>query len=251
VGASSNAATVVLTPGTHSLEYWGEDTLGQLEPEHHRTSVTVDGAPPSLTISGLGAARSRVLPQGARAYVQIAASDDLDGLQSDPSSARTPIVTSSPGHFVLTRTAVDRCGNRASASFPYSVTPAARIARLRVDPARILVQHDVAQAEVRYIDSQAAVASFAVQAVKPGKVRRGRCGAGAARLAHASRACARYVTVAVFRHDDHAGANRVRLGGRRRGLALPPGVYRLRGSATAPGGTPGPASYTYFRVRQR
>jgi len=109
-------ATIALTPGQHTLEYWGEDLTGAQETPHHVLSVTVAAGGPSLTItSDQGRSSYEV---GEAASVTIAASGP--GLTSNPSAANVPIPTSAPGAFTVSRTAADACGT-TSASFNYTV----------------------------------------------------------------------------------------------------------------------------------
>jgi hypothetical protein len=245
-------ASIVLPRGTHALEYWGEDTLGQQEAAHHSATVLVNDAPPSITISS-DQGRT-VYPQGASASITIAAGDTLDALQSDPSDAHVTIATHTPGTFTVTRTAVDRCGNSATASYTYSVTPAARITHLRVAPASFSesragrrlqragpgATRTGTRTEITYTDSQAATAAFVVQRALRGTRRAGRCVAPTSRLGRNTRLCTRLLRLGSFTHGDRAGTNRFRMPARVGGAVLPPGAYRLQARATVAGGEPGP-----------
>ncbi|MGO9899841.1 MAG: SBBP repeat-containing protein [Solirubrobacteraceae bacterium] len=114
-------AQIPVPEGNHTLEYWGVDAAGNQESPHHVASVQVDTTPPTLTItSDQGFLAYEV---GDRASVTIAASDAISGLATNPSASHVPISTAKPGRFAITRSATDRCGNRATASFTYTVVP--------------------------------------------------------------------------------------------------------------------------------
>jgi hypothetical protein len=111
-------ATITLTPGQHTLEYWGEDQTGAQEATHHVLSATVASGGPSLTItSDQGDLTYEV---GEAASVSIVASGP--GLTSNPSAAHVPIATTKPGTFSLSSSAANACGV-TDASFTYTVLP--------------------------------------------------------------------------------------------------------------------------------
>jgi hypothetical protein len=111
-------ATIALTPGQHTLEYWGEDQTGAQEATHHVLSVTVASGGPSVSIaSDQGDLTYEV---GEAASVSIVASGP--GLTVNPSAAHVPIPTAKPGSYVVTRSAANACGT-TEASFNYTVLP--------------------------------------------------------------------------------------------------------------------------------
>jgi hypothetical protein len=112
-------ATIALTPGQHTLEYWGEDQTGAQEATHHVLGVTVASGGPSLSIaSDQGDVTYEV---GEAASVSIVASGP--GLTSNPSAAHVSIPTTTPGTFSLSRLAANACGV-TEAKFTYTVLPA-------------------------------------------------------------------------------------------------------------------------------
>jgi Beta-propeller repeat len=118
---SPGAASISIPEGNHTLEYWGEDAAGNLEATHHVTAVRMDTTPPSLSITS--DQRRLAYEVGDTASVTIVASDATSGLTTDPSGSRVPLSTARPGRFTVTRSAGDRCGNTATASFTYTVIP--------------------------------------------------------------------------------------------------------------------------------
>jgi len=115
---AAGQATISLSPGQHTLEYWGEDLAGHQESPRHVLSVTVASGGPSLTIkSEQGRSGYEV---GEAASVSIVASGP--GLTSDPTAAHVPISTTTPGTFSVARSAANACGT-TTASFSYTVIP--------------------------------------------------------------------------------------------------------------------------------
>jgi hypothetical protein len=109
-------ATIALTPGQYTLEYWAEDLAEAQESPHHTLSVTVASGGPALSItSEQGKSSYRV---GETGSVAIAATGP--GLTSNPSATGVPLSTTTPGSFSVTRSAADACGT-TSASFAYTV----------------------------------------------------------------------------------------------------------------------------------
>ena len=249
-------AQIPVSSGAHEVEYWAQDTLGQLEANHHLAAVIVDAAPPSVTISSdQGRA---VYAQGQRASVSVRASAPPPGLASDPTATAVPLATDTPGGHTFLASAIDRCGRSASASFSYVVTAAPRLAGLRVRPRSFragaqgptVVGFGGAArpggATVSYSDSQRALAEFEIQRAAGGVLRAGRC--LRSRASHPGARCTRWITIALFMHSDRAGADRFRFSGRVAGTPLAPGTYRLRVAAAAPGGRPGAPAYAVFVV---
>jgi hypothetical protein len=120
IAAVGNPATVAIPvpEGNHALEYWGEDRAGNTE-SHHTAAVQVDTTPPSLSIASDQGSLAYEL--GERASVTIATADTTSGLGIDPSASHVALSTTRAGRFTLTRSAGDRCGNTATASFTYTV----------------------------------------------------------------------------------------------------------------------------------
>jgi Beta-propeller repeat len=114
-------APIPIPEGNHTLEYWGADAGGNQESPHHVAGVQVDTTPPSMSITS--DQRRLAFEVGDSASVTITASDATSGLAVDPAAIHVAISTASPGRFTVTRSATDRCGNTATASFTYSVIP--------------------------------------------------------------------------------------------------------------------------------
>jgi hypothetical protein len=114
--SESDQASIPLTPGQHTLEYWAEDLTSAQENPHHTVTVLVNSGAPGLTITS---------EQGKSAYlvgeagsVAVAATG-LD-LANNPSATHLAISTSAPGTFSVTRSATNPCGT-TGASFAYTV----------------------------------------------------------------------------------------------------------------------------------
>jgi hypothetical protein len=116
---NQGSATIPVPEGSHTLEYWGEDTVGGLESTHHTAPVLVDTTPPMVTITSDQG--KTTYAKDAVASISVAASDSGSGLQTDPSGPGELLPTEVPGTFTVTRTATDRCGNSITASFTYTV----------------------------------------------------------------------------------------------------------------------------------
>jgi hypothetical protein len=112
----SGTVNLNVPEGRHSLEFWGEDETGVVEPAHHTVEVVVDRTAPSVSITG--ATRFTI---GDAASASVTASDPISGLASDPSAAAVPVDTSTVGERVLTRSATDRCGNVGTRTLTYRV----------------------------------------------------------------------------------------------------------------------------------
>jgi hypothetical protein len=180
----------MVSPGAHGLEYWGEDTLGQAESNHHVATVFVIPEKPTVSITSDQATNAYVL--GEPASVSVATNEPASVLLTDPSGLHEAVPTRALGDFTIMRTAVDRCGDTMTASFAYSVAYAAQIAHLAVRPAVL----GRAGATISYRETHAATTTFVVQRRLPGTRR------------------ARYEDVAHFRHQDLAGLNRLHFSGR-------------------------------------
>jgi hypothetical protein len=257
---SPGSATITVPEGSHTLEYWGEDSVGALESSHHTASVLVDTIAPVVMITSDQG--KTIYPPGAVASISVAASDSGSGLQSDPSGMAELLPTSVTGTYTVTRTAVDNCGNTSAAPFTYTVTNTvakppsaqnAKITGLAPHPRSfVAASHGASIArrtgtEIGYTDSQSATTTFTVQRPEPGVRRGGRC-VKPSRSHLTDKRCTRYAAVGSFRHLDVAGANRLHFTGRLNGRKLPPGLYRLRAVARGASGKPGPTAFTKFRV---
>jgi hypothetical protein len=222
VSACSKTATIPVPEGSHTLECWGEDTVGGLESPHPSATVLV-----AATYSG-------------------------SGLATDPSGPDELFPTSVPGTFTVTRTAIDRCGNSTSASFTYTVG-LATVSALAIHPKSFLAAShggSIATAtgtQISYTDTQPAITTFTVQRPAPGVMHDGKC-VKPSRALHKGKPCTRYLAVGGFHHHDVAGKKRFRFTGRVKGRKLSPGRYRLRAVARGPGGQPGPPAFTNFRI---
>jgi hypothetical protein len=116
-GIPTNAAgqaTISLSPGQHTLEYWGVDEAGAEESVHHVLSATF-GAPSVTVTSDQGRTSYKV---GETASVTIAATGP--GLTANPSKAGVPISTAVPGTYSVPATAANACG-ATTGSFTYTV----------------------------------------------------------------------------------------------------------------------------------
>ena len=246
---STGAVSVAVPPGTSSVEYWGEDRLGQLEMPHHTISVLVDNTPPTVVITS--DQNKTVYNAGDKASVTTKASDPDSGLMTDPSTAGQSIATAHAGSFSVSKSATDRCGNAGRATFNYTVRPVD--SRLVVAPDAFFsaprgpaIIARVPGARVAYTASDAGTTSFtvfrAVRGVKRGSAcHKPRPGRGGKR-------CARLVKLGGFRRTDTVGANQFRFTGRVAGKSLRPGRYQLVAVPTASGLT-GPAVRRNFRIR--
>lgn len=217
---SPGVATFSVPAGWRTLEYWAEDSVGGLESQHHM--VTPDTTPPVVTITSDQGKMAYALNEPAS--ISVAATGSGGSLQTDPSGIAEGLPTNVPGTFTIARTAVDRCGRSTTARFTYTVGTAA-IRHLKTHPKSFSNG-----TTVTYTDSQAATTTFTVLRA----VRRG------------SRT--RYIQVAIFRHGDALGANRVSLKRRLNRHKLRPGQYRLKAIALGPLGKPGRPAVTTFRV---
>jgi hypothetical protein len=103
---------------------------------------------------------------------------------------------------------------------------------------------------VSYHDSQAAIATFTVLKLLPGRVRGKACVAPSS-AGHNARRCQRAVQIGSFIHYDLAGANRFRFTGRVRGRTLRPGNYSLKVVAHNAGGAGPPAIKVFHVIRGR
>ncbi|HEY2438042.1 MAG TPA: hypothetical protein VGH93_12740 [Solirubrobacteraceae bacterium] len=243
-------ATIVVPPGSHSLQYWGEDTAGDLE-DPNQADVIVDAGPPTGTIASNQDKTTYALNEPGS--VTVDAADTGSGLQTDPSADAVPIATNVPGTFTIRRTAVDGCGHSTTASFTYSVVSPAAVNDLKIRPASFVAAvrggaiARSAGTVLSYQDPQAATATFTVERAAPGRLRGGKCVKPTGARPRGKR-CTHYVALGNFRHADNAGTNRFRFTGRVDHRKLPPGSYRLKAVARGTIGTPAPAVVAAFRI---
>jgi hypothetical protein len=254
---AGGGASMNVPDGTFGIEYWGEDSVGGVEPTHHTGSVTVDTAKPTVTISSEQGKVAYTV--GEPASIGVIAGDVGGGLANDPSATRQAIPTAVPGTFTETRTATDKCGNTASASFTYTVTvdplPAA-VTGLAVRPksfAAAATGASTARAKVgatiSYTDSQPAKTTFTVQRPARGVRKGSRCVKPGKRKG--GKRCTRYTSVGSFTHADASGKNSFGFTGRVKGRKLRPGSYRLSSVARGPNGKTGKSAAASFKIVSR
>jgi hypothetical protein len=250
--AGGESATVPVPSGSHAVQFWAEDALGAQEATHHALTF----APPQVTISSDQGRSSYEVGQTASA--SIASSGVGSALVSNPSAARVPLATSAPGHYSLTRSASDGCGNSTTASFSYTVLPLPAISAARATPAAFHVLrsrrgghggHGVRSGTtIRYSDSSAASTTIALTQTLRG-VRRGRrCTVVAGHAAPKPRACSLTRTLLTLSHRDAAGANSLSLGAAGSHPAIAPGTYTLTLTPRDQAGVAGTAAHLSLRV---
>ncbi len=115
---SPGTASLTLSPGRHSVEFWGESSGGDQELAHHRMSVVADTGAPTLTITS--DQHKSTYPQNARASVTVRASA-LSGLLVDPSHRHLRISTRRTGRHTLTKVATSVCHRSTTRRFRYRV----------------------------------------------------------------------------------------------------------------------------------
>jgi len=229
------AASLMVPAGTHALEFWGEDQLANLEQPHHNQTVFNDPSPPTVVIAS-DQKRSRY-NAGARASITTVASDSLSKLATDPSRAGEPLPVRHAGVFTVTKTAVDQCANKATATFRYAVAPVN--SRPRLSPSAFpaaLEGGSIARRKtgttISYRSSDRGKTLFRVYRALPGFRRGSKCVASAPKGSR--KRCTRFLKVrGSFRHKDRAGRNRFRFTGRVGRRTLQPGKYRLDAAPTA------------------
>jgi hypothetical protein len=195
-GVTGNAAfSLSLGEGKHTLEYWGEDEAHAYERPHRTATIAVDASNPSVSIKS-DQNKTRY-SKGEKATITVTASDATSGLATDPSASKQSIPTTTLGRHTVTKTATDKCGNSATASFTYEVARAAvagaktKKLKLSVTP-RTAVVGDPARFAFRVTSRGKAVSgatvTFAGKRVRTD--RRGRAPVSA-RLARVGRSTAR------------------------------------------------------------
>jgi hypothetical protein len=119
VTTTNNQATVSVPGGQHTLTYWAESQGGDQELTQHTANVLVDQTPPVVQIRS--DQRRVTYRRGQFASVTITASDSGSPLTTNPSRRRKRVSTSRLGRRTVQATAVDTCGNRATAAYTYRV----------------------------------------------------------------------------------------------------------------------------------
>jgi hypothetical protein len=248
---SPGAAVISVPEGQHSVEYWGEDQLGQLESQHHTAAVVVDHTSPTLTINS---------DQHRHAYnakdvasITTVASDSIDELTTNPSRAGEPLSTLHAGSFSVSKTATDQCANSATATFSYTVAPTDT--KPKLSPGAFTAGPNgggnarKTGTRISYRSSDAGKTRFTIVRSLPG-IKRGKACVAVpkkGKIKHSKR-CTRNVKVGSFSHKDTAGANSFHFTGRVGGSRLNPGPYRLDATPTA-AGKAGRTVSTGFRVK--
>lgn len=254
VATTGSAGTVVVNvpQGRHSVEYWGEDSLGQLGP-HHTAAVVVDRTPPSVRVTSDQHRTSYSANQ--RASITTVASDSIDSLTANPSRAHERLSTKHAGSFSVSKTATDQCGNSSTGMFRYKVAPT--VTKPHLSPAAFRAAahggstagNSTTGTRISYRSSDKGKTRFVVSRPVSGVKRGKSCVAppknGTAR--HARR-CTRYVKLGSFSHSNKAGRNSFHFTGRVNGGELKPGSYRLSATPVARGRT-GRTVSTGFRIK--
>jgi hypothetical protein len=179
------------------------------------------------------------------AYGSSATPATVGGLTPEPVSATlTGLRPGTTYHFRLVAGSADGTAQSADATFttasvstpPPQRSSTPRLTKLRLKPAKFRAppKHGKAKGRtgttISYTDSVAATTTLAIFELHPGVRRHGRC---VKRTEHArGRGCTVLSRVLSFTHNDHAGANTMRLH-----RHLPPGRYLLRATPHASGGT--------------
>ena len=248
---NDGSTTIPVPQGLHTLEYWGEDTVGGLESPHNKTSVLVDTIPPVVTITSDQGKATYALNEPAS--ISTAASDSGTGLQTDPSEQDRLLPTSTPGTFTVKRTAVDRCGNATTASFTYTVLAPPKLTNVTQSNRRwregksrgITTGHVPVGTMFRFTLNESASVLFAFEQSSPGRTVNGDCVAPT-RSNRGRPHCTRVVTRGTLSYQVGPGTHTLRFQGRlskRKGL--PNGRYTLVITATNPAGRSTTATLTF------
>lgn len=114
---SGAAATVRINEGTHTLEYWATDTVGNVENPHNQVTVSIDLRGPYVNI--------RVPSQGAAFYLNqpITTDASISDVVSGVSNTTVPesVDTTTVGKHMLVAEATDLACHRSSVSHNYFV----------------------------------------------------------------------------------------------------------------------------------
>jgi hypothetical protein len=240
------SATIPVPQGSHTVAYWGEDTVGGLESSHHTARVLVDSTAPVVSITSDQG--KTTYARGEVASISVAASDPGSGLRTDPSGAGELLPTSVPGTFTVNRTAVDRCGNSTTRSFTFTVvnptttTPTPQLTSVSQSQRRWRLGRALARFAVaakppvgtmfRFTLNEAATVRFAFAQLLPGRKAGSVCVAqSAANRNH--KACTRSVPRGSLSFSAGAGLHRLFFQGRlTRTNKLKPGTHALTITAT-------------------
>jgi Tol biopolymer transport system component len=126
---SANSATLTVPRGRHTLSFWGENQAGDQEATRHDVSVLVDATRPRLVITS--DQHRTIYRRRQVATVTIRATDADSRLVRNPSRRHLRVSTVRLGTHIVRASAIDACGNRATALLRYQVVKAA-VARRRI-----------------------------------------------------------------------------------------------------------------------
>jgi hypothetical protein len=140
VDASSGSATITVSNGTHSIEYWGEDVAGNQEATHHTLSLKVDTvnkcAPAAAPKVGVAGVRRACASKSFNVAFRVTTASSvkrvtvkLDGKKvSSTTKARFKLKINTKklkaGRHRLSITAVDGAGNTSTVRRTFSVCKA-------------------------------------------------------------------------------------------------------------------------------
>jgi hypothetical protein len=213
------SAAIPVPDGSHTLEYWGEDSVGGLEGPHNTATVVGCSATPGGTTTPGGAASA-----GTPAGSATTPGGTTPGTTPPASAALATISDLSQTNSVF------RVGAHST---PLAGLRARRIPRGTTFSFRL---------------DQPAVVTVLVQQKLPGR----RVGRVCKRPTHGLRKrprCTRPVTKAALQRNANAGLNQIAFSGRIRGRALPPGRYRAAFTAANTAGTSSPSALSFRIVR--
>jgi len=121
-GGSSATGTINIPEGRRRLEYWADSFPTGIDKgvqiKHATPLAVVDRTDPRVGITNPNDFRVFVIKR--RTNVDVAATDSISGLVTDP-SGRRPLDTSQRGSKTFAPEAVDLCANAAMAPFSYRV----------------------------------------------------------------------------------------------------------------------------------
>lgn len=241
VSTATAQATIKGVPvGTHALEWWGEDKVGDLERVHHAATVFVTKEKPHLNVTSEQGKSS--YNEGERGSVSISASSS-HGLAIDPSTKHIPIETTHPGLFLVPSSTTDNCGNTMTETFSYTVAPID--SHLKLSHSAFAAAHSGPSAvasrasgtQISYTATDEGQTSFVVIKGIPG-VKRGRqCATGRKKVKQGGKPCTVFGEdlVGEFSVNNEQGANAYHFSGRVGGHTLKPGTYRLQATPETDG----------------
>jgi hypothetical protein len=223
------SAAIPVPDGSHTLEYWGEDSVGGLESPHNTATVVGCSATPGGTTPGGTTPGGTTTPGGA------ASAGTPAGTATTPGGT-TPGTT--PPASAALATMSDLSQTNSVFRVGAQSTPLAGL-RARSVPRGTTFSFRL---------DQPAVVTVLVQQKLPGR----RVGRVCKRPTHGLRKrprCTRLVTKATLQRNANVGLNRIAFSGRIRGRALPPGRYRAAFTAANTAGTSGPSALSFRIVR--